>query len=372
MTVSVSANQFASKLGISDISKEDEKQIQNWLDSIAIEETDNASIDSKQFKTEMINFNRLDNDESLKIIKRLSFAFRYLFTNTYDEFIFFPSEGRKYSLNELLDVKPGAMFSNEDIYSFPIDCLSKKSSFDKSVYEHPMFCHDPEITFQNIKRKLEQRGNAVIIIDEVKRQIVGFAFGYQSSLKEAWSFEEWVHPFVYSRFNFILNELSESDPRLHQQLNDRYVNKFDDFLAKFDTLVRDGLGGYGLPHHRDRFEPDDCVYIFNAIATHPQMRMISKPSEMCGACLGMLDEHVRNNILGLGEAVFESNAYKMFQIGGMKDIYGVLNPSSDRAIKGDNVLMVGPLSSVLEAALLPRREFMKRYIRFHRKKKGKV
>jgi len=369
MTISISANQFAAKMGIIGISGEDEKRIQHWLASITVENFDNESTASGQFKSANINFNHLDSDESYKIIKKLSVAYRYLFTNAYDEFIFFPSEGRKYSLHELLDVKPGTMFSNEAIYSFPIDCLCKKSSFDKSVDEYPMFCHDPETTFQNIKQKLEQRGHAVIISDEETGQIVGFAFGYKSSLIEAWSLEEWVHPFVYSRFGLMLREIEESDHRLHKKFHDRYVNKFDDFFVKFNTLVKDDLGAYGLPDHRQQFEPDDCVYIFNAIVTHPHIRTISKPSELCGTCLDMVDEHVKNNILGLGEAVFQSNAYKMFQIGGMKDIYGVLNQSSDRSHAGDTILMAGPLSSVLEVALLPHREFMKRYIRFHRKNK---
>jgi len=369
MTISISAIQFAEKLGVSNISEEDEKRIQHWLDSITVEKIDNVPASLERFKTEKIYFNQITSDESLDIIKNLSIAYRYLFTNTYAEFIFFPSEGIKYSLHELLDVKPGTMFPNEAIYSFPIDCLCKKSAFDKSVDEYPMFCHDPEMTFQIIKKKLDQRGRAVIISDEETGQIVGFAFGYKSRLIEAWSLEEWVHPFVYSRFGLMLREIQESDHRLHKIFHGRYINKFDNFLVKFNALVKDDLGAYGLPDHREQFEPDDCVYIYNAIATHPRIRVISKPSQLSGICLDMADEYVKNNMLTFGEAVFQSNAYKMFQTAGMKDLYGVLNQSPDSAKKGDNILMAGRLTSVLEVALLPHREFMKRYIHFHRKKK---
>lgn len=369
MEISVRANQIAEKLGVHDISGKDQQQIENWLNSIVVENFNQAAVDSRRFKTKKIDFNRTKGDEAEKIIKQLSVAFRYLFTNTYAEFIFFPSEGRKYSLQELLGVEPGAMLSDDTIYSFPTNCLHKRSAFDQSVDEYPLFCHDPETTFRNIRQKLENRGQAVIVSDEESGQIVGFTFGYKSRLIEAWSLEEWVHPFVYSRFDLMLRKIKSSDYRLHNSFHDRYINEFDDFLGKFNAVVRDDLGAYGLPEHREQFGPDDCVFIFNAIATHPHIRTISKPSELCGICLDMVDEPYKNSILGLGEAVFQSNAYKMFQIGGMKDIYGVLNQSSDSAKEGDNVLMVGPLSSVLEVASLPQREFMKRYIRFHREKK---
>jgi len=232
-----------------------------------------------------------------------------------------------------------------------------------------MFCHDPEITFQNIKRKLERRGHAAIIHDEETGEIVGFSFGYRSSLIEAWSLEEWVHPFVYSRFDQFLDIIQQSDMELSKIHHDRYFNNFDDFLLKFNTLIKDNLDEFALTNSKIKFGPDDFIYIFNALVTHPQIRTFSKPSELGGFCLGMVDEHTRNSTLALGEAVFQSNAYKMFQIGGMKDIYGVLNQSSDQPQAGDNILMVGPLSSVLEAALLPHREFMKRYILLHRKNK---
>ncbi len=37
----------------------------------------------------------------------------------------------------------------------------------------------------------------------------------------------------------------------------------------------------------------------------------------------MIDEETGKNMLAIGESVFQTNAYKMFQIGGMKDIYGI-------------------------------------------------
>lgn len=367
--ISMKANQIAEKLGVRNISEKDEQQIEDWLHSITVENLDQAAVVSRRIRTNKIDFNRTKGDEAEKIIRQLSVAFRYLFTNTYAEFIFFPSEGRKYSLQELLDVEPGTMFSDDVIYSFPTNCLRKRSAFDQSVDEYPLFCHDPETTFLNIRQKLVNRGQAVIVSDEESGQIVGFTFGYKSSLKEAWYLEEWIHPFVYSRFDLMLRKIKASDYRLHKSFHDRYVNRFDDFLVKFNVVVSDELGAYGLPEHREQFEPDDCVFIFNAIVTHPLIRTSSKPSELCGICLNMVDGQLKNSILGLGEAVFQSNAYKMFQIGGMKDIYGVLNQTSDSAKEGDNVLMVGPLSSVLEVASLPQREFMKRYIRFHREKR---
>jgi hypothetical protein len=369
MKISISPKQLGEKLGIKNIPNAHRKKIQHWIDSITIEKIEAESITPGQFKTEQINFDHLDKDQSLDKINKLSTAYRYLFTNTYAEFIFYPSEGRKFSLPELLDLDPNTMFPIDTIYSLPIASLRKRSVFDKSIDEYPMFCHDPEITFQNIKRKLERRGHAAIIHDEETGNIVGFSFGYRSSLIEAWSLEEWVHPFVYSRLDQFLDIIQQSDMELLKIYHDRYFNNFDDFLQKFNTLIKDNLDEFALTNSKTKFGPDDFVYIFNAVVTHPQIRTISKPSELCGFCLSMMDEYTRNSMLTLGEAVFQSNAYKMFQIGGMKDIYGVLNQSSDQAQTGDNILMTGPLSSVLEAALLPHREFMKRYILFHRKNK---
>jgi len=369
MKTSISPKQFAEKLGVKNISSSDSETIQQWMDSISIEENKTGTINSDQFKTKLINFNHLDKDQSLDIITNLSTAYRYLFTNTYSEFIFYPSEGRKFSLPELLDLDPNTMFPIEAIYSFPIDCFRKESLLDKSIDEYPMFCHDSEITFQNIKQKLEKRGHAVVIHDENKGNIVGFSFGYRSSLIEAWHLEEWVHPFVYSRLDQFLNKIQKTNVGLSKIIRDRYFRKFDNFLLKFNNLIQNNVDTFADTTSNIQFGPNDFVYLFNAVATHPKIRRISKPSELCGSCLSMNDEHTKKKILTLGEAVFQSNAYKMFQIGGMKNIYGVLNQDSDQAQKGDNILMLGPLSSVLEAALLPKREFMKRYIRFHRRTK---
>ncbi|MEA3437387.1 MAG: hypothetical protein U9R43_13035 [Thermodesulfobacteriota bacterium] len=369
MKISISPKQLGEKLGIKDIPDVDSKRIQQWIGSITIEKFKTESITPDQFKIKQFNFNHLDKAQSLDTITNLSIAYRYLFTNAYGEFIFYPSEKRKFSLQELLDVNPNTMFPTDTIYSFPLSSFRRKSSIDKSIYEYPMFCHDPEMTFQNIKRKLERRGHAAIIHDEETGDIVGFSFGYRSSLIEAWSLEEWVHPFVYSRFDQLLKNIQKKDTGLSKTLHDRYFKNFDDFLLKFNTLIKDNSDEFALTNSKTKFGSDDFVYIFNAIVTHPQIRTISKPSELCGFCLSMIDEHTRNSTLTLGEAVFQSNAYKMFQIGGMKDIYGVLNQSSGQAQTGDNILMTGPLFSVLEAALLPHREFMKRYILFHRKNK---
>jgi len=369
MKTSISPKQFAEKLGVKNISSSDSETIQQWMDSISIEEDKTGTINSDQLKTKLINFNHLDKDQSLDIIKNLSTAYRYLFTNTYSEFIFYPSEGRKFSLPELLDLDPNTMFPIEAIYSFPIDCFRKESLLDKSIDEYPMFCHDSEITFQNIKQKLEKRGHAVVIHDEKTGNIVGFSFGYRSSLIEAWHLEEWVHPFVYSRLDQFLNKIQKTNLSLSKKFHEKYFNKFDDFLSKFNAVIQNNIDTFGGINTQAEFGPNDYVYLFNAVVTHPQIRRISKPSELCGACLSMPDEYTKKYMLTLGEAIFESNAYKMFQIGGMKNICGVLNQASDGAQKGDNILMLGPLSSVLEAALLPQREFMRRYIRFHRNAK---
>ncbi len=369
MKTSISPKQFSEKLGVKNISSSDSETIQQWMDSISIEEDKIGAINSDQFKTKLIDFNHLDKDQSLDIIKSLSTAYRYLFTNTYSEFIFYPSEGKKFSLPELFDLDPNTMFPIEAIYSFPIDCFRKESVLDKSINEFPMFCHDPEITFRNIKQKLEKRGHAVVIHDEKKGNIVGFSFGYRSSLIEAWHLEEWAHPFVYSRLDQFLKKIQKTNMGLSNIIRDRYFKNFHAFLMKFNNLIQNNVDTFADTTSKIQFGPNDFVYLFNAVATHPKIRRISKPSELCGSLLSMNDEHTKKNMLTLGEAVFQSNAYKMFQIGGMKDIYGVLNQYSDRPHAGDTILMAGPLSSVLEVALLPHREFMKRYIRFHRNTK---
>jgi hypothetical protein len=369
MKTSISPKQFCEKLGVKNIPDADSKRIQQWLDSITIEKNETGSITSDQLKIKQINFNNFDKDQSLDIIKNLSMAYVYLFTNTYGEFIFFPSEGRKYSLQELLDVDPNTMFPVDTIYSFPIASFRRRSSLDKSIYESPMFCHDPEVTYQNIKQKLEQRGHAAVVQEGKKNNIVGFSFGYRSSLIEAWYLEEWVHPFVYSKFDQFLSKIKKSNIGLSKIIHDKYYSNFDDFLLKFNTLIQNNIDTFTGATVRTKFGSNDFVYIFNAIVTHQKIRNISKPSELCGSCLSMIDEHTRKNMLTLGEAVFQSNAYRMFQIGGMKDIYGVLNQSSDLPQTGDTILMTGLLSPVLEAALLPRREFMKRYLIFHRNNK---
>ena len=92
MKISISPKQLGEKLCIKDIPDADSKRIQQWIDSITIEKNETGSITSDQLKIKQINFNYFDKDQSLDIIKNLSMAYSYLFTNTYDEFIFLTSE----------------------------------------------------------------------------------------------------------------------------------------------------------------------------------------------------------------------------------------------------------------------------------------
>ena len=369
MNTSTTPRQLAQKLGIDSISTDQAKRIQKWIDSISIEEIDADLITSDRVITKQINFRDLDEGHSFEIIRDISTAFRYLFTNTYAEFIFYPSEGIKFSLQELLDLHSSTMFTIDTIYSFPTDCFCKESSFDKQNKEYPMFCHDPDITFMNIRNKLEKNGQAAIIVDVQDNKIIGFAFGYKSSLMEAWKYEEWIHPFVYSKFDEYLEKLKESNIKSFNKTQDKYIRNFDDYLMKLNTLIKNNKNLFEIGGCKNQYRPDDTVYVFNAIVTHPKLRNISKPTKLGEACLSMIDEKTNKNMLAIGESVFQSNAYRMFQTGGMKDIYGIINQSSDRAQVGENILMAGPLSSVLEAVSLPHREFMKRYILFYRKSK---
>ena len=358
---------IAGKLGIDSITESEGRRIREWIDSIEIEQADANSITSERLSVKQIDFSRLSNSQSSDLILDLSEAFRYFFTNTYSEFIFFPSEGRKYSLHELLDMDPATMFPVDTIYSFPLDCLHKESSLDKSTVEHPMFCHDPDAMFRNIRKKLEQRGHAAIIHDIETGMILGFAFGYPSRLIEAWSLEEWIHPFVYSRFDENLDKLQRSNVELFEKLRSKYFNRFSDYLIKLNALIKDHSDLFDRAGCKKDYGADDLVYVFNAITSHPQIRRISRPTKLGEACLSMIDEKTRKNRMAVGESTFQSNAYKMFKVGGMKDIYGILNDSSSGARAGESILMAGPLSSVLETVSLPHREFMKRYIRYYKK-----
>jgi len=369
MNTLTTPRQLAQKLGIDSISADKIKRIQRWIDSITIEKMDTDIITSERLITKQYNFSDLEEGQSLDIIRDISAAFRYLFTNTYAEFIFYPSEGRKISLQELLDLSPSTIFSIDTISSFPTDCFCKESSLDKSNAEYPLFCHDPDITFMNLKNKLGKHGHAASIVDVQNDKILGFAFGYKSSLREAWKYEEWIHPFVYSRFGEYLDKLKESNIDAFNRIQAKYVNRFDDYLMKLNGLIKDNIKLFEGRGCKNKYEPDDAVYVFNALVTHPKIRSISKPTKLGESCLSLIDEETGKNMLAIGESVFQTNAYKMFQIGGMKDIYGILNQSPDQAQAGENILMTGPLSSVLEAVSLPHREFMKRYIQFYRKAK---
>ena len=158
---------------------------------------------------------------------------------------------------------------------------------------------------------------------------------------------------------------------LSKNLKDRYFRNFNSFLLNFNSFIQENIDTFALEKCNKDHRPDDFVYVFNALVIHPKIRRISRPSELCGSCLSMVEEHIRKNTLLLAQSVFKSNAYKFIQMGGHKDIYGVLNQSNDNAQTGDSVLMVCTISRTLEVFLLPHREFWKRYVLFHRNNKAR-
>lgn len=330
-------------------------------------------ITADQCLIEQVSFGELDETQRKDSITELADAYRYAFNNFYGDFLFFPLLGTRISLHELLDVGKEARFPIELMDSFPLEEYQR--DIENGKRENALLCHDRDTVIKNFEDKLGKNGYASIVRDKITRRILGFSFCYLSKLKEALRLEEWERGFCYSRLDETINQYKESELDLYASLKKKcdqdYFRDPSLFLSKLNTMIQKFHQSFSSVIGQKReFTENDSMVIWNAIAMFPEIRGKISPSEVAAKSLSVIPEEIRGNNLVLGETKYGGSAHKMFEVGGGKNILGFFKSEAERMKKGDNVLICGDISSVIDVYSLPHKEFIERYKSFIKQRRS--
>jgi hypothetical protein len=253
-------------------------------DGLFIEQCFNADTESREMEPKL---------------RELSDCFRWIFINSLGQYCFYPSEGKPISAHELMGVDRGEMI--------PLEALD---SADLSRWPHPttgelpVFWHDPEITFEAIRKKLHRKGQVSLLRDSSTQSLKGFVFGYFSTVAEAFEEEEWEHPHRYS---------AVKDPRFYRDPNH--------FIRKINQAIR---------QHPDRFKTEQVlvaespVYVFNAWGLAPECRNKGVISQMLRYNMDRMPDVLKNRLIVLNEPSYNSFIHNVHRQAGAVDIPGAL------------------------------------------------
>lgn len=263
-----------------------------------------------------------------ELIAELSDAFRYIFANAFGQFVFYPSEGKIVSPNELL--------GNQGYVSLEIlDNIDLSAFSHPDAGEIPLFWHHPEKTAANLQQKLAAKGHIAILRNQKTGQIEAFSFGYSCTFSEAFNdYEEWKNPFNYSKYQ---------TPEKYLRDMSQALDLLNIHLAIHEAYFREqGFEG------SLNLNADSLIYVWNAMGSMPHLRGSGRILDVTRASFSLIPPAMRSNLLEIGETQFDSKAHNMFKVAGAIDVPGVLNDPTRSLEKDDIVMIAAPLCSFVE------------------------
>lgn len=182
-----------------------------------------------------------------KVLRATAYFYIYIFNNASDHF-FVHRKTKNYlgrsDIPELQDHDAG--YVTNDV----LNKLYTEKYKDKGY----AFWHEPEQTFENIKRKLSSDGQLVLLINEkLNNRIYGFSFGRKCTAIEALNDEEWIDPYIYSN-------LSQEERITRDKTH--FLEKINDFLAVHKSKA----------YRYKSIEVDTPVYCWNAAGIAPELQ----------------------------------------------------------------------------------------------------
>jgi hypothetical protein len=276
--------------------------------------------DASSFETKEGVKARIENYTSKKIsdetLREISDCFRYIFANSFKQYLVYPSIGEPISAAEVF--KTGKKYvPPEDLDGFDPDSYPPHPV----TGEKAVFWHDPETTFRRFKEKSGENAHFTVFRDIGNGKLLGLMFGHQTTVQGVFETEEWHDPLYYS-------SVRSPKPR-----------DFNGFMNRInEERVRSGL---------PPFTPDSKIYGWNCVATDPKMRGLQNLTRLTAAFFNNIPPELRESLEVIGEGQFASKAHALFVAGGAHEIKGVLSEKEDLE-PGDPVLLSAPLGQLAE------------------------
>lgn len=282
---------------------------------------------------------QLESSEIEPYIKELADSFRETFNNGFGQFAFYPSNGEPISYQEAMVMAGRPRPQEKYVAIEEMDKFDLNELRNHTTGEVPVFWHNPDVTEEILRKKLcKENGYASFLMSKENDKLLGAIFARVCTVKEEFESEEWENPFLYSGIE-----------------DNSTFRKLDEMLSILNKEVEkhEELSGY-LQETGGRFSEDTKVFGWNNMYVHPSIRKSGQLLQMTKSFFDMVGD-LKNQILILGETMYNSHAYNIFRNSGLIDIHGYLadEPTTDE----DMVLLVGPLGPVADAFSLTGEKF---------------
>lgn len=226
-------------------------------------------------------------------MREVSDFFRYIFNNDWPEYVVCTAcdstlpQGMKISAREIFGEKGSVPLERMDAFKELPDCPHCAQPME--------LFHDPQRTFELIKKRLSSDGYLSLLRDDNSGQVEGISYGYGCLLGEQFE-SEWANTYNY---------MQKRDPR--------YNRRFDDFIACIDNVFP-----------KADFSDDTEVFCWNSVAISRRARKAGRLRELIGAFLDAIPpEKFRQYIIG--EVIIGSRYHRILEKGGLHVIPGFLD-----------------------------------------------
>ena len=254
-----------------------------------------------------------------ELIAELSDVFRELFCTEYGQYVFYPSEGKA--------ISPQQLFGTDEFVNLEqLDGLNFADYPHPETGESPVFWHHPDIVPQRLSH-LSQNGQLAIIRNPDSGGMDAFTFGYHATVTEAFENEEWHNPFQYSGFE---------DPKR--------VRDISKFLASLNEAIRNNREVFG---EMDPLSEEGMVYVWNQIGVIPSARRTGKMRQLTSTFFEQLKHRGELPVVGLSEVPVNSLIHGIVREAGAVDIRGALT-SPEGKDNHDITLIIYPLKSFID------------------------
>lgn len=265
----------------------------------------NASI-LRRFDAEWAFQTFEEGEFSEKVLQQLANVFREVFANTFGQYVFAPLNGEVFT--------PYEIFGDEYVFVDQLDAFDLTAELGLTSHREVIFWHDPQITYDVIGEKLQNKGRLAAFFGETRME--GFCVGYSASFVDVFcKFEEWQNPYLYSGF-----------------VNPLVIRNIGTSLEK----VNKGLADNGVQIVIDE---TTNVYVFNAIGFSINFRAKGNLRKLFKMFFDGIGDEMDSQVVFL-ETKFLSKAYSIFLKVGAFVLNGVLN-SDENLQDGDLVMMAG-------------------------------
>lgn len=229
------------------------------------------------------------------LITQISDLYRETF-NKSGHFLYFPISEKFVSPAQALKKDPSevTLESMDELKDLPID---------PETMEKAILFHDPIVTEAQLAERLAENGFLTYIENPTTGEILGFTFGFGTTLKRAFELE-WEDPLIYS------SNSGQGEKR-----------SFEDFLEHVKPVMQEELEEEG--QERIAIGPETEVFVSNCVITSPKIQGTGKLPQMMQAYQSSIPIHFREMIV-IGECKIGIKFHRILEKAGNVTVKGFL------------------------------------------------